>query len=768
MVQNRAILITLRAAAIVIIATGLNDVVSSALPRYEPLYLYLAAIALVSLLDGILLGLATALLSLGFYALLFMPRAELATSRILFPIAAAVAAAVIASIVRGVVRVNRRRRPDVVFTAAPTPLLETSPVARVADNAEVLAAIDELRGELRAAVADLTTARDRAGELDQLRRSQNAEREAVEARARQIESERDWALKMTEDARILRKEAERQLAEAREEAATMAGRVAELELSSHESEKLRARVAELEEALAGAAPRAEFEELRRALADTRHARDRARAEAVAEKQRAEALEGAVAEERAARVVAETALGSEGVEHAQAKKALAEERAAREVAERGLAGERAARETTQQALTAERTARETAERSLADERTARAKAETALATEGTAHARAKQALADDRTARAIAEHSLAEERTARAKVETALATEGTAHAQAKQALADERAARESAEKARGEERAAREAAEQALADERASRARAEQVLIAERAARETAERALADERTARAKAETALATEGTAHAQAKQALAAERTARESAEKGRGEERAAREAAEQALTAERAARESAEQSLAGERAQFDTKLQTIVTHLASDHETDLGQAVSDREEARAEARALTKKVATVQRRLDDLEALLGETRTAAQAEIERLRSQLATKASPAARPRVLVVHPDADVRGAAAASLDRAGYDVVSAADGLEALRVAIASQPEVVIAESSMPKMDGRELCQLLKSQKKTSHIRFILLMRATDEAPRGELPPDEVLRKPVPVETLRATLASLLTSDRRS
>jgi CheY-like chemotaxis protein len=161
----------------------------------------------------------------------------------------------------------------------------------------------------------------------------------------------------------------------------------------------------------------------------------------------------------------------------------------------------------------------------------------------------------------------------------------------------------------------------------------------------------------------------------------------------------------------------------------------------------------------------KLATVQRKLDDAEALLSETRAAAQAEIDRLRTELSTTpatTTPAARPRVLVVHPDADVRGAAGARQARAGYDVVGAADGLEALRVAIAAQPEVVIAESSMPKMDGRELCQLLKSQEKTAHIRFILLMRATDEVPRGELPPDEVLRKPVPVETLKATLASLL------
>jgi K+-sensing histidine kinase KdpD len=119
-VQNRAILITLRAAAIVIIATGLNDVLSSALPRYEPLYLYLAGIALVALLDGVILGLLTALLSLGFYALLFMPRADLLTARIVIPVAAVIGTAVVASIVRGFIRAARRRRAPEPWPASPT------------------------------------------------------------------------------------------------------------------------------------------------------------------------------------------------------------------------------------------------------------------------------------------------------------------------------------------------------------------------------------------------------------------------------------------------------------------------------------------------------------------------------------------------------------------------------------------------------------------------------------------------------------------------
>ena len=480
--QNRGILIALRAAAIIVIVTGVNDVVASAVPRYEPLYFYLAAVGAIGLLDGVIVAVAAAILSVAFHALLFMPRADALSSRVLIPAAAAFVVAIVASLLRGLLRARRRHRPEPRFTATATaiPLLETTPA-----NDEVLAAIDGLRDELRTAVASLGTHRSREASLDDELRS---------ARRRIID-------------------AERALAASREEAAAMSGRIDELE--------------------------------------------RFRAEA------------------------------------------AIERAARERAERDAASERLRGDEMQRAL-----------------HDARA--------DGDARVEARQ--------RELA----------------------TVHAET-------------------------------------------------------------DLQVARV-------------AQLERDLAAEREAR-----------------------------------AADLADFDARLQTIVTHLASDHEADLGQALSEKEEARAEARGLGVKLAALQRKFDEQreagEALLNETRAAAQAEIDRLRKEIAP---PPARPRILVVHPDADLRSAASATLERAGYEVVGAADGLEALRVAIARQPEIVIAESSMPKMDGRELCQLLKSQEKTAHIRFVLLMRGSDKAPQGELVPDEVLRKPVPVETLKSTLASLL------
>ncbi|HKR64221.1 MAG TPA: hypothetical protein VJZ00_10870, partial [Thermoanaerobaculia bacterium] len=146
---ERRVLTALRAAAIVIIATGLNDVFAGALPRYEPLYAYLASIAVVVWLDGVLLGALTAAVAIGFYALLFMPRGVTPT-----PFLAGFGTVVVVGALRALVR-SRRREPVPEIFARPSPVLLPPAAAVVADNTEVLTAIDTLRAELRGAVSDL-------------------------------------------------------------------------------------------------------------------------------------------------------------------------------------------------------------------------------------------------------------------------------------------------------------------------------------------------------------------------------------------------------------------------------------------------------------------------------------------------------------------------------------------------------------------------------------------------------------------------------------
>jgi CheY-like chemotaxis protein len=167
----------------------------------------------------------------------------------------------------------------------------------------------------------------------------------------------------------------------------------------------------------------------------------------------------------------------------------------------------------------------------------------------------------------------------------------------------------------------------------------------------------------------------------------------------------------------------------------KLQKIVTELATDHENDLGEAVAQREQARAEVRSLQMKLNSMQ--------------------------QSIAKSAPPRRPLILVVHHDPAMRNMSRESLERGGFDTITAADGLEGLRLTVAHKPDAVVADASMPKMDGRELCQLIKSNQETSGVKVVLISAdARDEIPR-ELGPDELLRKPVKFEALHTALMRL-------
>ncbi len=62
-----------------------------------------------------------------------------------------------------------------------------------------------------------------------------------------------------------------------------------------------------------------------------------------------------------------------------------------------------------------------------------------------------------------------------------------------------------------------------------------------------------------------------------------------------------------------------------------------------------------------------------------------------------------------------------------SLEKMGFEVLNAADGLEGVSRAFADQPDLIISDIMMPELNGYQLCRLLKNDKKTAHIPIILL-----------------------------------------
>lgn len=79
------------------------------------------------------------------------------------------------------------------------------------------------------------------------------------------------------------------------------------------------------------------------------------------------------------------------------------------------------------------------------------------------------------------------------------------------------------------------------------------------------------------------------------------------------------------------------------------------------------------------------------------------------------------------KVLFVDESHAVRQSAKACLDSAGCSVELAADGYEALAIVVQSPPDIVFADIMMPRLDGYQMCALLKSNADYEHIPVIML-----------------------------------------
>jgi DNA-binding response OmpR family regulator len=122
-------------------------------------------------------------------------------------------------------------------------------------------------------------------------------------------------------------------------------------------------------------------------------------------------------------------------------------------------------------------------------------------------------------------------------------------------------------------------------------------------------------------------------------------------------------------------------------------------------------------------------------------------------------------PSPAPLVLVADDDPDILTLVGFRLERAGYEVLPARDGEEALALALERQPDLAILDVMMPKLDGYEVTQRLRSNQATSGMPVILLTARVQEADitRGfEAGADDYIKKPFSPQELRARVQAIL------
>jgi diguanylate cyclase (GGDEF)-like protein len=84
-----------------------------------------------------------------------------------------------------------------------------------------------------------------------------------------------------------------------------------------------------------------------------------------------------------------------------------------------------------------------------------------------------------------------------------------------------------------------------------------------------------------------------------------------------------------------------------------------------------------------------------------------------------------------PRILITEDEPHLREILRLQLENAGYDVLEACDGLQALEIARREVPDLVLLDVMMPLMDGYETCRRLRSEFTTRNIPIIMLTAKT-------------------------------------
>ena len=122
------------------------------------------------------------------------------------------------------------------------------------------------------------------------------------------------------------------------------------------------------------------------------------------------------------------------------------------------------------------------------------------------------------------------------------------------------------------------------------------------------------------------------------------------------------------------------------------------------------------------------------------------------------------SPKQAMRILIVEDNDDLRNFMRHPL-QADFEVMLAENGVEAWDIIQKKMPDLVVSDVMMPKMDGFELCRLIKSTYETSHIPFILLTSLSGKAEQLHglgLGADDYLTKPFDITLLVQRIKSII------
>jgi DNA-binding response OmpR family regulator len=123
-----------------------------------------------------------------------------------------------------------------------------------------------------------------------------------------------------------------------------------------------------------------------------------------------------------------------------------------------------------------------------------------------------------------------------------------------------------------------------------------------------------------------------------------------------------------------------------------------------------------------------------------------------------------------PKILVVDDEPDALEVLAFKLREAGYAVVLAKDGAEALEMARNELPSLIVLDVMLPEIDGLDVCRILRRDPRFASTPILMLTARVEERDQAlglELGADEYLTKPFSPRELVGRIGKLLERNRR-
>jgi two-component system alkaline phosphatase synthesis response regulator PhoP len=122
------------------------------------------------------------------------------------------------------------------------------------------------------------------------------------------------------------------------------------------------------------------------------------------------------------------------------------------------------------------------------------------------------------------------------------------------------------------------------------------------------------------------------------------------------------------------------------------------------------------------------------------------------------------------KILIAEDERDIRDLITFTLRFAGYEVIAASNGEEAVALALQEIPDLILSDVRMPRMNGYEVCEKIKAQEKTKHIPVIFLSakgQDTEIQTGIDVGAAEYLLKPFAPDQLTSRIQAVLAQQKK-